>query len=119
MRIARTVVLAFFVVLCAVVAQAADFTINNDCNQSISAVLHLDDLSTVNVTVSANSEKIVAIGSHTVAAVTINNQTVVNGSSNRPVTLANSAVILVSVFGEGSVWVPVTLENGANSQIYY
>lgn len=110
MRIARTVVLAFFVVLCAVVAQAADFTINNNCNQSISAVLHLDDLSTVNVTVPGNSEKIVAIGSHTVAAVTINNQTVVNGSSNRPVTLANSTRILVSVIGDGSIWEPFAVE---------
>lgn len=119
MRIARTVVLAFFVVLCAVVAQAADFTINNNCNQSISAVLHLDDLSTVNVTVPANSEKIVAIGSHTVAAVTINNQTVVNGSSNRPVTLANSTIILVSVIGEGSVWVPFVADSNLSSEVMY
>lgn len=117
MRIARTVVLAFFVVLCAVVAQAADFTITNNCHESISAVLYLDDLSTVNVTVPAYEEKTVAIGSHTVAAVTINNQTVVSGSSNRPVTLASSAKILVSVIGAGSVWQPLVLESGANRQI--
>lgn len=119
MRIARALVLALFVVLCSVVAQAADFTITNDCGQGISAVLTLDDQSTINVSVTAYSVKTLPIGSHTVAAVTINGQTVTNGTSNQTVTLSGSTRILVTVMGDWSQWEPLGLENGANNQSTY